>query len=165
MTALARTRFCFQFWDFSIPVNSSFRLFRCFSVFFAFFSVTKRSLELIFVSQGPVNFDIKTKKCFSKKVDLVVEIFSFQDFWDFRFFEILRIFDFSDFFFKFWIFRFLRFENFEEQNRSKKVFFDRPIFFEKVGKNPDTNIEVKFHCGSNGSTLSLWKWFQNHYNA
>ena len=48
-----------------------------------------------------------------------------------------------------------------------RIFFliDRKNIFEEVEKNPDINIEVKFHCGSNGSTLSLWKWFQNHYNA
>ena len=31
------------------------------------------------------------------------------------------------------------------------------IFFEEVEKNPDINIEAKFHCESNGSTPSLWK--------
>ena len=49
-------------------------------VFFAIFSVTKRSLELISFSQGPINFGRKTKKYVSKKVDLAAEIFSFQDF-------------------------------------------------------------------------------------
>ena len=37
-------------------------------------------MELISFSEGPINFGRKTKKYFSKKVDLVAEIFSFQDF-------------------------------------------------------------------------------------
>ena len=36
----------------------------------------------------------------------------------------------------------------------------KKIFFEEVEKNPDINIEVKFHCGSNGSSPSLWKPLQ-----
>ena len=37
-------------------------------------------MELISFSEGPINFGRKTKKYFSKKVDLAAEIFSFQDF-------------------------------------------------------------------------------------
>ena len=39
-----------------------------------------------------------------------------------------------------------------------RIFFliDRKTYFlKKLKKNPDTNIEVKFHCGSYGSTPSL----------
>ena len=38
-------------------------------------------------------------------------------------------------------------------------------FFEKIVKNRDIHIEVKFYCESNGSTLNLWKWFINHSKA
>ena len=37
-------------------------------------------MELISFSEGPINFGRKTKKYFSKKVDLAAEVFSFQDF-------------------------------------------------------------------------------------
>ena len=59
----------------------------------------------------------------------------------FSIFEILKMFDFWDFF---------------------NYFFARSPFLKKLEKNSEINIEVKFHCGSNGSTLSLWKCFQNH---
>ena len=34
---------------------------------------------------------------------------------------------------------------------------EKNIFWRSWEKNPDINIEVKCHCGSNGSTPSLWK--------
>ena len=40
----------------------------------------KSSLDSKSFSEGPINFGRKTKKYFSKKVDLAAEIFSFQDF-------------------------------------------------------------------------------------
>ena len=53
-------------------------------------------------------------------------------------------------------------ENFQNlKNRN----FRSNFFLKKLEQNPDINIEVKFHGGSNGSTLSLWKWFQNHSKA
>ena len=44
-------------------------------------------------------------------------------------------------------------------SKISKLFFwsIEKIFLKKLKKNPDINIEVKFHCGSNGSTPSLWK--------
>ena len=54
---------------------------------------------------------------------------------NFRFFEILKIFGFFTTFF----------------------WSTEKIFFEEVEKNPGIKIEVKCHCGSNGSTPSLWK--------
>ena len=42
------------------------------------------------------------------------------------------------------------------------IFFDRSkkYFLKKLEKNPDINIEVEIHCGSNGSTPSLYKPLQ-----
>ena len=54
-----------------------------------------------------------------------------------------------------------KFQNLE--NLKMFIFFDdffwsiEKIFFVKLKKNPDIKRELKFHCGSNGSTPSLWK--------
>ena len=37
------------------------------------------------------------------------------------------------------------------------------IFWKSWGKNPDINIEVNFHCGSNRSTLSLWEGLETSF--
>ena len=91
---------------------------------------------------------------FSKKS----EIFRF-----FRDFQKVEIFKENRTFFL-WTFSiflfFLKISNFFENFRLFSNFFliDRKnIFLKKLKKNPDINIEVKFHCGSNGSTPSLWK--------
>ena len=54
-------------------------------------------------------------------------------------------------------------ENFSLFRKFPNFFFDRKYFLKKLKKNPDINIEVKFHCGSNGSTPSLWKPLQTRF--
>ena len=45
------------------------------------------------------------------------------------------------------------------------LFYRSKICFWKSWKNGHQYRIVKFHCGSNGRTLSLWKCFQNHSKA
>ena len=109
-------------------------------------------------------FDLDQKKSWKKiwKIENLqnfknrfFEILKFQIFQNFRFFENFKNREkmkFRNFeksiFWNFEIFRFFRFF-------STFFLIDEKYFFEKVLKNPDINIEVQFHCGSNGSTQSL----------
>ena len=65
--------------------------------------------------------------------------------WKFSFRNLVRIFENSEIIF------------FDPKN-SKIFFVDRKnIFWKRWDFFRNINIEVKFHCGSNGSTPSLWK--------
>ena len=54
---------------------------------------------------------------------------------------------------------------FENPPKSNKIFLDRSkkYFLEKLKIFSNINIDVKFHCGSNGSTLSLWRSLSSNF--
>ena len=107
-----------------------------------FFSTSSKNIFSIDQKKSWKSRTFSKSRKFSKKIS----IFDFLKFWNFE------IFDFWDF------------ENF----RFFQIFFNfffsidrKNIFWRSWEKNPDINIEVKFHCGSNGSTPSLWKPLQS----
>ena len=100
-------------------------------IFFNFFKKYFFSIDQKKIENFRKSENFRFFSRFSKKLKIFKENLSwkFSIFEKFHFFEKFRIF--------FWSIE--------------------KIFLKKLKKNPDINIEVKFHCGSNGGTPSLWK--------
>ena len=121
----------------SAPIRTALRF--CFDIYVRFFS--QLFFKNIFWSIEKKNFEKKRKHIWSeKKIGGKKNVRPKNIFWPIFFwleFIVVKFLDFSVFIFR------------------KFLFFENIIFQKKSIKNLKVKDEAKFHCGSNGSTLSL----------